>query len=236
MIKCIIVDDEPIARRGMRRMVENDPRLELSATLADAQEALDFIASNDVDLLFLDIQMPGLSGMELARRLPERTMVIFTTAYPDYALESYSVDAISYLLKPIDRELFDRAVGKAVEYAALLARASQETEAAGCGADHIIVKADRRYHRVAFTRIDYVEGLKDYVILHLSDGSRLITRSTIKNMEESLPCDAFMRVGKSYIVRLSQIDSFDTNDLFIGDAQIPIGAAYRDRVLQTLMN
>lgn len=109
-------------------------------------------------------------------------------------------------------------------------------EVRGGNADHIIVKADRRYHRVAFTRINYVEGLKDYVILHLSDGSRLITRSTIKNMEESLPCDAFMRVGKSYIVRLSQIDSFDTNDLFIGDAQIPIGAAYRDRVLQALMN
>lgn len=113
MMNCIIVDDEPIARRGMKRMVGNHPGLHLLAALDSAEAALDFLADNPVDLLFLDIQMPGLTGMELARRLPEKTMVIFTTAYSDYAVESYAVDAVGYLLKPIDPKLFEKAVSKA---------------------------------------------------------------------------------------------------------------------------
>ena len=235
MIKCVIVDDEPIARRGMKRMVERDSRLELLASLGSAEEALAYLEGNDVDLLFLDIRMPGISGMDLARRLPEPTMVIFTTAYPDYALESYSVDAVGYLVKPIDPELFRRAVDKAVEYTGLIARATAEAEPAASSSSCMIVKADRRYHRIPYDRIDYVEGLKDYVILHLDDGTRLVTRSTIKSMEEMLPVPTFIRVSKSYIVRMAKVDSFDTNDLFIGTAQIPIGAAYRQRVTDVLM-
>lgn len=235
MINCIIVDDEPIARRGMKRLVESVARLNLLAALPNADNALRFVEDNDVDLLFLDIQMPGISGLNLARRLPEKTMVVFTTAYPEYALESYSVDAIGYLLKPIDPDLFERTVSKAVEYADLLAAASKDSEAAGFTKDYAIVKADRRFHRIPHDDIIYVEGFKDYVIIHLADGRRLVTRSTIKNMEEMLPRHIFARVSKSFIVKLSAVDSFDTNDLFIGSLQISIGSAFRDRIMDLLM-
>lgn len=236
MIKCVIVDDEPIARRGMKRMVEQHPELDLLACVGSAEETLSFLAENDVDLLFLDIRMPGLSGLELARRLPQRTMVIFTTAYPDFALESYSVDAIGYLVKPINRALFDKAVGKALEYSRLLAAAADEPSDTRPSQEYIIVKADRRYHRIAYRDILYVEGLKDYVIMHLADGRRLITRITVKGMEDSLPGDVFLRVNKSYIVNLSAVASFDSKDIFIGDMEISIGMNYRDAVMERLMS
>lgn len=235
MINCIIVDDEPIARRGMKRLVEAHPQLNLLAALDSAEAALDFIATNDTDLIFLDIQMPGLDGLSLARRLPERTMVIFTTAYSDYAVDSYSVDAIGYLLKPIDRALFEKAVGKAVDYAVLLSRASGETADVRPAADYVIVKADRRFHRVPHADIRYVEGLKDYVILYLSEGRRIVTRATVKGMEEMLPSGMFLRVNKSNIVNLGAVDSFDSNDVFIGDTEISIGAVYRDSVTSRLL-
>lgn len=235
MMNCIIVDDEPIARRGMKRMVGNHPRLHLLAALDSAEAALDFLADNPVDLLFLDIQMPGLTGMELARRLPEKTMVIFTTAYSDYAVESYAVDAVGYLLKPIDPELFEKAVSKAEDYSALLAGEMADADSARPSRDYIIVKADRRFHRVPYRDILYVEGLKDYVILHLADGRRMVTRMTVKGMEEILPDGEFLRISKSSIVNIGAIDSFDNNDVFIGDAEIAIGLSYRDAVMGRLL-
>lgn len=139
-MKCIIIDDEPIARRGMKRLVESHPGLELAGMLDSAEAAIDFLSGNDVDLLFLDIQMPGMTGMELARRLPEKTMVIFTTAYSDFALESYEVDAVDYLMKPIDPMRFSRAVAKAEECASLIAGSSRDMGEARPAPDFIIVK------------------------------------------------------------------------------------------------
>lgn len=233
-MKCLIVDDEPIARRGMKRLVERHPDIEIAAILGSAEEALDFLDDNNVDLIFLDIQMPGITGLEFARRIPGKAMVVFTTAYSEYAVEGYEVDAIDYLVKPIDPDRFDRAVDKARNYARLLASADDSREQPSVAAEYLIVKADRRFVRLHMADILFIEGLKDYVVIHLAD-RKVITRMTIKGMEELLPAADFIRVNKSYIANLAAIDSFDSNDLFIGRHEIAIGAAYRSSVLSRLL-
>lgn len=232
-LKVIIVDDEPIARKGMQRLVSRRPELQVVATLGSAEEASAFMAENAVDMLFLDIQMPGTNGIDFARRIPRDTLVIFTTAYSEYALDSYEVNSIDYLVKPIDPARFDRAVDKAVSYHRLLAASSSDDAVTATAADHIVVKSDRRFHRVSLDDILFVEGLKDYVIIHLAD-RRIITRMTIKSMEDTLSFHMFLRVNKSYIVNRRHIDSWDTNDIFIGPHEIAIGPSYRDHVLQAL--
>ena len=234
-MKCIIVDDEPIARKGMKRLVDSRHELELLANLNSAEAAEEFLAENDVDLIFLDIEMPEVSGIEFARRIPRNCLVVFTTAYSEYAIDSYDVEALDYLIKPIDPLRFNRAVDKAISYHGLLeSAAATPDEPAVSVADHIIVKADRRYVKVNLDDINYVEGLKDYVIIHLSD-KRVVTRLTLKGIEEVLPSSTFIRVNKSYIVNRNKIDSFDNNDVFIGTTEISIGASYRDTVLSTLL-
>lgn len=232
-MKCIIIDDEPIARRGMKRLVTNHPDLELLASLDNADSALRFIADNDVDLVFLDIQMPGMTGLELARALPQKAFVIFTTAYSEYAVESYEVDALDYLLKPISTKRFNSAVAKAVEMQKMLEHSAEEADVARPAQDCIIVKADRRFYRIPYIDITYVEGMRDYVVIHLAD-RKIITRMTIKAMEEILPAETFMRISKSYIINLKAVDSFDNNDVFIGKAELAIGQNYREAVLNRL--
>lgn len=233
-MKCLIIDDEPIARRGMKRLAERFTDLEVCALFDNAHDAYNYLQENDIDLVFLDIQMPGMTGIDLARKLPENTMIIFTTAYSDYAVEGFEVNAIDYLVKPIDPQRFDRAVQKARDYSALLAANDRNVEAPSIADDIIIVKADRRFMRVRFDDILFVEGLKDYVIIHTVD-RKLVTRMTIKGMEELLPKSNFIRVNKSYIANLKFIDSFDTNDIFIGDHEIAIGQNYKETVLNRLM-
>lgn len=233
-MKCIIVDDEPIARKGMKRLIDSRHELELMASLESAEAAAAFLDDNKVDLVFLDIEMPDVSGLEFARRIPRDCLVVFTTAYTDYALDSYEVDALDYLIKPIDPERFNRAVDKALSYHSLLKSAAVADVPAMSGADHIIVKADRRYVRINIDDIVYVEGLKDYVIIHLPE-RKVVTRMTVKGVEELLPTSKFLRVNKSYIVNSGRIDSFDNNDVYIGETEISIGASYRDTVLAALL-
>lgn len=234
-MKCIIIDDEPIARRGMKRLVDSRHELELAASLDSAEAAGDFLADNNVDLIFLDIEMPGVSGIEFARQIPRDCLVVFTTAYSEYAIDSYEVEALDYLMKPIDPMRFNRAVDKAISYHGLLESAGSAPEEPAVGVtDHIIVKADRRYVKIKLDDIIYVEGLKDYVIIHMPE-RRVVTRLTLKGIEELLPYPAFIRVNKSNIVNRDRIDSFDTNDVFIGTTEISIGASYRDIVLPTLL-
>ncbi len=231
-MRCIIIDDEPIARKGMRRLVEKRGELELSGTFESASKALEWLAANETELIFLDIEMPGLNGIEFARRLPKECMVIFTTAYSEYALDGFDVDALDYLVKPIDPARFDKAIDRAMAYHQLATQAKAEEAAPPL--EFIIVKADRKYVRVRLEDILYVEGLKDYLIIHLAD-RRIITRMTMKAMEESLPPASFMRVSKSNIVNLSKIDSFDNNDVCIGTTEIAIGLSYRESVLNALL-
>lgn len=230
-LNCIIVDDEPIARRGMERLVSTRRELSLKATLDSAEAALAFLRSNDADIMFLDIEMPGANGMELARQIPRDCRIIFTTAYSEYAAESYEVEAIDYLLKPIDPARFNKAVDRAIASRRDIVD-SPETQAFQADG-FITVKADRRFMRLRLSDITYVEGLKDYVIVHLPD-RKVITRMTVKGIESLLPQPMFMRVNKSYIVNCDRIDSFDNNDIFIGDLEIAIGISYRESVLAAL--
>lgn len=233
-MRCLIVDDEPIARRGMVKLVGSRGELSVAGVVGNADEALAFLGENSVDLVFLDIEMPGLSGMELARRLPERCQVVFTTAYSDYACESYEVDATDYLMKPIDPDRFNRAVDKALTFAGMMAAAeAPEPPAASASEEILTVKSDRRYVRLRVDEITFVEGLKDYLIIHTAD-RRIVTRMTVKSLEEALP-PQFLRVGKSYIVNRDKIDSFDNNDLYIGSSVVPVGVSYKQEVLKILL-
>jgi DNA-binding LytR/AlgR family response regulator len=232
-MKCIIVDDEPIARRGIKKLVEQIPVLELSDTFNSAEAAAVFMKSRPVDLVFLDIQMPGISGIEFARSIPKTTLVIFTTAFTEYALDSYEVDAIAYLVKPVEPDKFRKAVDKAIAYHSLLLD-EEKKSLENTGDDCIFVKSDRRYFRVSLKDILFVEGLKDYVILQL-DGQRIITRMSLKSVQELLPADRFLRINRSYIVNRERIDSFDNNDVFIKSHEIAIGNFYRDSFFEELM-
>lgn len=231
-MRCIIIDDEPIARKGMRRLVETRPELELTAMFDSAVKAGEWLDKNVADLIFLDIEMPGLNGLEFARHLPGHCMVVFTTAYSEYALDGFEVDALDYLVKPINPDRFNKAVDRAISYKQLIDEATADDESSEM--EFIIVKADRKYARVRLMDILYVEGLKDYLIIHLPE-KNIITRMTVKAMEETLPRQQFIRVSKSNIVNKSKIDSFDGNDVFIGSIEIAIGLSYRETVLNSLL-
>jgi DNA-binding LytR/AlgR family response regulator len=232
-MNCIIVDDEPLGRKAIRLLVAATPELQLLGDFGDADAAGKFIAENKVDLVFLDIRMPGADGIEFAKTIPKETLVIFTTAYPEYAVDSYALDAIDYLLKPVESARFRRAVEKACDYLLLLSEKSQKSRVENVTQNHIFVKSDRRVYRILFDDILFIEGLKDYIIIR-TDRQKVITKTTLKSIQEKLSADVFMRVSKSYIVNLTKIEAFDTNDLFIGTHEIAIGSAYKDEFFEKM--
>lgn len=225
-MKCIIVDDEPIARKGIKKLVDQISQLELLDSFNSAETASEFIQMTTVDLIFLDIQMPGISGIEFARSIPKHTLIIFTTAYSEYALDSYEVDALDYLVKPIDPAKFRKAVDKAITYHSLLLEEDKKS-VENIEEEYIFVKSDRRFFKVNLKDILFIEGLKDYVIIQM-EGQRIITRMNVKNMHSLLPKSTFLRLSRSYIVNKNHIDSFDNNDVFIKSHEIAIGNLYRD--------
>lgn len=233
-MRCIIVDDEPIARKGIQKIVDQISKLELLGCFNSAEAASMFMMGNSVDLVFLDIQMPGINGIEFARNIPKNTLVIFTTAYSEYALDSYEVEAIDYLVKPIEADRLKKAVDKAISYHSLLL--SEENKSVGNIEDeYIFVKSDRRYFKVNLKEILFIEGLKDYVIIQLAE-QRIITRMNLKTMHELLPKSTFLRINRSYIVNTTHIDSFDNNDIFIQKYEIAIGSFYRDSFFEEFVS
>lgn len=205
-MNCIIVDDEPLAREAMKLLIEESSNLQLIGSFNSASTASDFMEQHVTDLVFLDIQMPGITGIEFARTISKKTLVIFTTAYTEYALDSYEVDAIDYLIKPVEAERFQKAVDKALSYHSLLLKEEKEAIEMVVTADYFFVKAERRYFKVNFSDILFIEGLKDYVIIQLSD-QRIITRMSLKAIFDLLPKSTFLRVNKSYIVNTGHIES-----------------------------
>ena len=232
-MNCIIVDDEPLAREAIEILVKDTSQLNLTGMFNNAIGASKFMEENPVDLIFLDIQMPGITGIEFAHNISKRTLVIFTTAYTEYALDSYEVDAIDYLIKPVDPERFHKAVNKAIAYHSLLLKEEKENIEAG-NTEYFFVKSERRYFKINYKDILFIEGLKDYVIIQL-DEQRVITRMNLKNIFELLPKHDFLRVNKSYIVNTKHIDSFDNNDIFIKTHEIAIGNTYRDAFFEAVM-
>ncbi|WP_118194392.1 LytR/AlgR family response regulator transcription factor [Albibacterium indicum] len=233
-MKCIIVDDEPIARKGIEKLTTTISSLKLLGCFESAETAAKFIRDHEVDLLFLDIQMSGLNGIELARTIPATTLVIFTTAFAEYALDSYEVDAVDYLVKPIKPERFKKAVEKALSYHSMLLSEEKNVGIEQVNNDFMFIKSDRRFFKVNFRDILFVEGLKDYVIIQTTT-QRLITHMNLKTIHGLLPQLNFLRVNRSYIINKESIDSFSNNDVFIRDYEISIGNSYRDEFFDELL-
>ncbi|MCL2682642.1 MAG: LytTR family DNA-binding domain-containing protein [Bacteroidales bacterium] len=232
-MNCIIVDDEPLGRKAIQLLVKETPILKLLGSFGDADSAGKFMLENSVDLVFLDIRMPGSDGIEFAKTIPKHTLVIFTTAYSEYAVDSYDLDAIDYLLKPVELQRFQKAVEKACDYFLLLSEKPQKNHLEAVTKNYIFVKSDRRFYRILFENIIFIEGLKDYIIIQTNE-QKIITKITLKSIYEQLPSDIFMRVNKSYIVNLNRIESFDSGDIFIGKHEIAIGSTYRDAFFERI--
>ncbi len=226
-MNCIIVDDEPLAREAIEILVDQTENLELIGSCNSSASAKKFLSKNNVDLVFLDIQMPGTNGLDFAKTIPKETFVIFTTAYSEFATDSYEVDAIDYLIKPIKLQRFKKGVQKAQTYSRLLKSSNGDNKIEDIADDHFFVKADRKIFRTYFKDILFIAGLKDYVVLH-TEGQKLVTAMNIKTIYDQLPKNVFVRVSKSYIINIKHMDSVDNNTVYIGENEIPIGNIYRD--------
>lgn len=235
MLKCIIVDDEPIARKGLVMLLSQYQQIEVSGAFPSADSAMAFLADNHVDLVFLDIQMPGISGLDMAKSVSADTMVIFVTAYMEYAIDSYELDAIDYLLKPIKKERLSKAIDKALRYSTLLSGKELMTEEPKVSKEYLTLRADRGYARVPIKDIVQIQGLKDYVIINLKD-RKIVAKMTIKKLLDILPVEEFLRVNKSCVVNTSKITYFNNNDVIIDDEEIAIGPSYREKVLNALLH
>lgn len=231
-ISCIVVDDEPLAVRLMESYAAKTPFLSLKGSFTSGTAAYSFLQDNPVDLLFCDIQMPNLSGMDLSRMLPEGTRIIFTTAFSEYAVEGFKVRALDYLLKPISYDDFLSATVKAKEYFEV----TEPAEVTGQRKiKSIFVKTEYRLQQIDLDKITYIEGLKDYVKIHLNDGSTpVLSLMRLKNLEDTLPNEDFVRVHKSFIVRLTAIEAIERSHILIGQDRIPIGDSYKPRLYQAL--
>lgn len=225
-ITCIIVDDEPLAVKLLESFVEKTPQLRLEASFTDSVEALSWLRDHPVNLAFMDIQMPDMNGMELSHMLPEGMKVIFTTAFKEYAFESYEVSAIDFLLKPIRYNKFIAAVEKAVQWFSMAEEREKKEEIR----ETMFIRVDGELRQVSFQHILYIEGMRDYVRFHI-EGERLplTTHMTMKAVEDALPTGTFMRINRSYIVRLDKIRTVDRNlCAYIGDEVIRVTEAYRE--------
>jgi DNA-binding LytR/AlgR family response regulator len=234
-LRCIAVDDEPLALDIIESYISKLPFLQLVKTCSSATEAMQVLQEEQVDLMFLDIEMPELTGIQFLNILKHQPLIIFTTAYPDYALEGFNQDAVDYLLKPIPFDRFLKAVTKAQER---LQRNAKSTEAPAAVApaataehDFMFVKADYKTIRVDFRDILWIEGLKDYIIIQTKD-QKIITLLSMNKMMEKLPDSKFLRVHRSFIVSLQKIDSIEKSRIRIGSKEIPIGEVYKEQFLK----
>jgi DNA-binding LytR/AlgR family response regulator len=228
---CIVVDDEPLARQGMEMNIASITSLQLLGSFSNALAASDFLRKENVELMFLDINMPELSGLDFLKSLRDAPLVIFTTAYPQYALESYELDAIDYLVKPIRIERFLKAVNKAENHLRLLRQEGNTNLVERIEDDFVFIKADRKFFKIHFKDILYIEGLKDYVIIYTSD-NKIITSMNVKTIAAQLPAAIFARVSKSYIVNVLHITSFDNELVYIQHNEIPLGQSFKEDFLK----
>ncbi|MDO6808807.1 LytTR family DNA-binding domain-containing protein [Zobellia galactanivorans] len=230
-LKCMIVDDEPMALNLVESYVEKTPYLILKKKCNSAIEAIEFIRTETVDLLFLDIQMPDLTGLEFSKMLPKHTRVIFTTAFDQYALEGFKVEALDYLLKPFDYAEFLTASNKALEWFTLL-RGQHKTSISD-EKEFLFVKSEYKQLRIKLSDVLYFEGLKDYIKIWLKDNPKpVLTLMSLKNLEEELPEAQFMRVHRSFIVSLKNIEVVERSQIVINDQRITVSEQYKPKFLE----
>ncbi|WP_341836286.1 LytTR family DNA-binding domain-containing protein [Chitinophaga pollutisoli] len=221
-LQCLVVDDEPMARQGLREYIADVSFLEWAGECENALKAAEFLQQQPVDLLFLDIRLPRLSGLEFLRTLPHRPLTIITTAYPDHALEGFELDVLDYLLKPVSFERFLKAVNKA--------KAQLKQDAP----DHFYIKCEHRLEKIRLADVLFVEALQNYIAVHTLQ-RKYITYLTFKAVEEYLPAEQFIKVHKSYIVAASKIDSIEGNTILVGTNEVPVSRALRDEVMEKIL-
>jgi DNA-binding LytR/AlgR family response regulator len=226
ILKCIAIDDEPLALKQISSYIEKTPFLELVALCLSAFEAMEIIAMNEIDLLFVDINMPDINGMDFVKSLIKKPQIIFTTAYSEYAMEGFKVDAIDYILKPISYDVFLKAAIKAKTWFEL---SQQHNETIQTTQDCLFVKSEYKLVRILLSEIKYIESANEYIQIHLLNEAPVTTLIRLKAMEEQLPKDKFMRVHRSFIVNLDRVKVIERNRIiFDQKVYIPIGEQYKD--------
>ncbi|MFI5194695.1 MAG: LytR/AlgR family response regulator transcription factor [Chitinophagales bacterium] len=228
-MKVVAVDDEPLALALLEDNIRQVPFLKLAASCSRAMEALRVLREEEVDLIFLDIQMPGLTGLQFLQSLAVRPMVILITAYEKYALEGFNLDVIDYLVKPVPFERFLRACNKAQDFLKLKQHAFPSDQP-----DYFFVNAEYGLIKIVIPEIQLIEGLKDYLKIHMADGKPLVIRMSLKSIEEKLPPHKFFRIHKSYIVSLAHITSIRKNSVFLGSRELPLSDHYKEDLLRVI--
>jgi DNA-binding LytR/AlgR family response regulator len=228
-LRCLIVDDEELARTLLSAYIQKIPGLEIVASCSNPLEAMTILAEKDVDVLFLDIQMPELTGVELLRTLAKKPVVVFTTAYPDYALEGYNLDVCDYLLKPFSFERFLQSVNK-VRSRTATALSREIAPERPAERDYLLLKADHKVHRLRYDDILFIQSMREYAAFHTSSG-RILSLISLKSLEEELPGNRFVRIHKSYIVAIEKVDALEGNQVIIGKEKLPVGESYREAVM-----
>ena len=230
IINCIIIDDEPLARKGLKEYIADFDFLALAGAFDSPLKATEMISSGQVQLLFLDIQMPKITGLDFFKSLQNPPPVVFTTAYPQFALDGFEVNALDYLVKPVSFERFLKASLKAREYYEV--REKNLTEASS--SEFFFIKADNKLVKLLIDEVLFVEAMQNYVMINTS-GKKYITYLTFKALEDYLPADKFLKVHKSYIVALSKVDSIEGNEIRIGQHHIPISRNQKEEVMDKLL-
>ncbi|WP_111707324.1 LytR/AlgR family response regulator transcription factor [Lutibacter citreus] len=229
MIQCIAIDDEPLALRQIGSYVEKTPFLELKETFESPLDAITYLQENKVDLMFVDINMPDLNGMDFVKSLNNPPKIIFTTAYSEYALEGFKVDALDYLLKPIDYLTFLKASNKAKTWFDLQ---TSKPEQINSNEDFLFIKSEYKIVRAKLNEIKYIEGMREYVRIHLTNEKPIMTLLSMKAMEKQLENKGFMRVHRSYIVNLNKVGTIERNRIVFDKVYIPVSEQYKDKFHQ----
>lgn len=228
-VKCLIIDDEPLSQEIIENYVHAIPQLELAGKCGDAFEAMQMLQNNDIQLVFLDINMPRLSGINLIKSLSHPPLVIFITAYPEFAVEGFEVEAVDYILKPFSLERFIKAVSKALKKIT----STQTVITTPAAYKYLIVKADKRLHKIDYKDIVYFSAIGDYVKVHTLQRV-LITKDTMKKIEITLPQQSFIRIHKSYIIAVNAIEYIEGNQVKVLHQLLPIGLTFKDKLLERL--
>ena len=228
-LNCLIIDDEPVARKGLQEHVQEIEFLHCVASCENALKAAGYLNQERIDLIYLDIHMPKLSGIEFLKTLKNPPLTIITTAYSDYALEGYTLDVIDYLVKPISFDRFLKASQKALEYFQLKTRAENST-----AVDYFFVRCDRKFEKVFFGDVSYVEGLQNYAIIHVGE-RKLITYITLTSLENQLPKEQFLKVHKSFIISVPHVKAIEKDEIIMDNVRIPISRVLHEQVVRQIL-
>jgi len=223
VLKCIAIDDEPLALRLVSEYISRFPALQLVKTFDDAISGAEFLKTKPVDLLFIDINMPDITGIDLVRSLPVKPIVIFTTAYKNFAYEGFELEALDYILKPIDFKRFEKAVEKAIDYYRYKNKITNEPSE-----ESLYVYSEYRMVKIELSTIEYMESMEDYIKIHLTNAKTVLTLMPLKKVLEKLPADKFQRIHRSYIVPVNKIRSIQNRKVKLTDVELPVSESYQD--------